>query len=67
MHWNDAINFTVTEEVTVQKIKFSEVIQEKASDTAGEDEQFDSDFAVMTLELRQLIRELTTALGGIAE
>ncbi|CAH0992631.1 Recombination-associated protein RdgC [Sinobacterium norvegicum] len=67
MIWNDAINFTVTEEVAIQKIKFSEVVQEKASDTAGEDEQFDSDFAVMTLELRQLIKELTTALGGIAE
>ncbi|ROS05190.1 recombination associated protein RdgC [Sinobacterium caligoides] len=67
MVYNEAIEFTITEDVSVQKIKFSELVQEKTGDTSGEDDQFDSDFAVMTLELRLLIQELIKALGGIAD
>ncbi len=67
MIYSDTIEFTITEDVAIQKIKFSEVVQEKTGDTSGEDEQFDSDFAVMSLELQNLIRELTKALGGILE
>ncbi len=64
--YKDRIECVVDEKLAIKRLKFTDVIQEKAADENAEDavEQFDIEFALMTLELSEFIAQLVTAFGG---
>jgi recombination associated protein RdgC len=63
--WNDRVSFVLTDKLQVKRLEFLEVGSEG---TQGEDvdpaEQFDIDFAVMTGELSNLLKDLAAVLDG---
>ncbi len=64
--WRDAIRFILTEDLTIKRVRFEEIVQEQAENEAADRmTQFDQDFAVMSLQLHQLIKELLQEFGGI--
>lgn len=62
MTWRDKISFVLDENMQLKRLTLLDVDREPAETAA---EQFDSDFFLMTSELRQLLPELVDALGGI--
>ncbi len=63
--WNGRVSFVLTEALTLKKIKLLDVALEGAGSTAGTaDDGFDTDVAITTGELSQLIPDLVLALGG---
>lgn len=62
MTWRDKISFVLDENMQLKRLTLLDVDRESAETAA---EQFDSDFFLMTSELRQLLPELVDALGGI--
>ena len=66
MTWNGRVSFVLTETLALKKIKLLDVVLEGAGSTAGDkaDNGFDTDVAITTGELSQLIHELVEALGG---
>lgn len=62
MTWRDKISFVLDENMQLKRLTLPDVDREPAETAA---EQFDSDFFLMTSELRQLLPELVDALGGI--
>ena len=65
--WNNSLFCTLHEDMSIKQLKFSDMVQEKVdeSDPQTVAEQFDAEFAVMTLELARFIEELIEAVGGI--
>ncbi len=65
MTWNSRVSFVLTESMTIKKIKLLDVVLEGAATQGqGDDNGFDTDVAIITGELRQLIPDLLDALGG---
>ena len=66
MTWNGRVSFVLTEAGTLKKIKLLDVALEGAGATAGgkDDNGFDTDVALTTGELGQLVPQLIDALGG---
>ena len=66
LNWQQRIEFVLDEKLTVKRLRFSDIVQEQASDTQAEDAaaQFDVDFSIMALELSGFIKSLTEAYGG---
>jgi recombination associated protein RdgC len=66
MTWNGRVSFVLTETLALKKIKLLDVVLEGAGSTAGDkaDNGFDTDVAITTGELSQLIPALIEALGG---
>lgn len=66
LNWNDSIDFIIDEELSIKRITFSDVVQEKAKDvdTDSMADQFDVDFSIMSLEFEALIKSLLSAFGG---
>lgn len=63
MTWRDKISFVLDENLQLKRLTLLDLDREPA-ETA--EEQFDSDFFMMTGELRQLLPELMDALDGMA-
>jgi recombination associated protein RdgC len=66
MIWREAVTFTVDQSFGIKGLKFADAILDKANDGNPETkaEQFDNDFRVMSLELRNMITDLVEAFGG---
>jgi recombination associated protein RdgC len=66
LNWQQRIEFVLDEKLTVKRLRFSDIVQEQASDTEADDAaaQFDVDFSIMALELSGFIKSLTEAFGG---
>lgn len=65
MTWNSRVSFVLTEALGLKKIKLLDVALEGAGATGqGQDNGFDTDVAITTGELSQLIPQLIDALGG---
>jgi recombination associated protein RdgC len=64
--WKEAIHCIIDDQLAVKRLKFEDSISEKANDRNPESkaEQFDADFAIMTLELKNFIGALLEAFGG---
>jgi recombination associated protein RdgC len=68
MTWNDRVSFVLTPSLTIKRVTPLDVIKEAADPTAqNDDEQFDSDFTLMTGELVKLLGGIVDALGGELE
>ena len=64
--WKESIHCVIDDQLAIKRVKFDDVISEKANDRNPETkaEQFDADFAIMSGELKQFISALLTAFGG---
>ncbi|MEO6985251.1 MAG: recombination-associated protein RdgC [Paralcaligenes sp.] len=63
--WADRVSFILTEGLDIKRVTPLDVLREgQDSSSHSDDEQFDSDMALMTGELTQLISALVEALGG---
>ncbi len=65
--WNGRVSFTLTEALTLKKIKLLDVVLEGKGSASAEEDGFDADVALTTGELQLLIPELVAALGGLQE
>lgn len=61
MTWRDKVSFMLHENMQLKRITPLDILKEPA-ETA--EEQFDSDFAIMTGELKQLLADIIDALDG---
>jgi recombination associated protein RdgC len=64
--WRDRISFVLTDGLDFKKVSPLDVLKNSAdtSSSQNEQEQFDSDFTLMTGEASQLIGDMLNALGG---
>lgn len=63
--WEDRVSFELTEGMQLRKLQFLEGVFDGAgSDAQAKDEGFDTDAAIVTGELGQLLPALLEALGG---
>ena len=64
--WQDRIDFLVDEKLAIKRLKFSDIVHEKATEVEAEDaaQKFDADFSIMTLELAGFLKSLVDAMGG---
>lgn len=64
--WKETIHCIIDDQLAIKRLKFEDKIQEQANDRNPESkaEQFDADFAIMTLELKTFIGALLKAFGG---
>jgi recombination associated protein RdgC len=68
LSWNDRMSFMLTADFQIKRLQFLDLLQDRAEDQGeAADEQFDIDFALMTGELGQLLKELVEQLGGEAQ
>jgi len=65
--YRDRIGFVLDEALTIKRLRFLDLVQEKAAevDTDDAEERFDADFAVMTLELAEFLPALAGMFGGV--
>lgn len=62
--WNDRLSIVLNDKLELKRLQFLDIVTEAAGDGADADEQFDTDFALMTAELRNFIPAMIEALGG---
>lgn len=64
MTWDDRVSFELTEGMQLRKIVFIEGTESTSAIKDGKEDNFDTDAAIATGELGQLVPELLEALGG---
>jgi len=64
--YDQRLRFVLDEQLNVKRLKFLDLIQEEAASVEVEDAaaRFDSDFAIMSLELSRFLPVLVDAFGG---
>jgi len=69
VEWNERIGCVFSEDMSIKRLKFLDVIQDEAADTEADDAaaRFDVDFALMNLELARFIPRYIDVFGGMAE
>lgn len=64
MTWADRVSFVLDDDMKVRRVAALDVLKENEGNAKEEDDQFSSDFALMTGELARLIADLIEAMGG---
>jgi recombination associated protein RdgC len=65
MTWNDRVSFVLTPSLAIKRVTPLDVIKDASDPTAqNDDERFDSDVTLMTLELGRMFADIVEALGG---
>lgn len=68
LRWRDRLEFVLQEDLSIRRLRFTDTLRaEMDEDYEDAAQQFDSDFAFMTLELSRFITELIAAFGGELE
>jgi len=69
LSWQDRIEFVLDEKLVIKRLRFSDLVQEKADEVEADDvaQRFDVDFSIMSLELAEFIKALIEAFGGAVE
>lgn len=69
LDWQQRVTFTLTDNATLNRLKFCDELIGQNDDIDHEDvlARFDADFTLMTGELQALINQLVVALGGEAK
>jgi len=69
LNWSDRIGFLLGDDLSVKRLKFLDVVQERAAevDAADEAQRFDVDFSILSLELSAFIPRLMALFGGEIE
>jgi recombination associated protein RdgC len=68
MDWQETLQCILGEDLSIKRLKFSDKLVEEANDASDGDKaaQFDADFVVMSLNLREFISEVVDFFGGLA-
>ncbi len=68
LNWQQRIEFLLDENLSIKRLRFSDVVQDKASEVSADDAatQFDVDFSIMSLELKEFFRALILVFGGLS-
>jgi recombination associated protein RdgC len=66
LNWEERFSFVLDENLAVKRLRFLGLVQDQVGDgtTGGENEQFDADFALMTLEFSHFLPRLLDLFGG---
>ncbi len=66
LQYGDSMTFVLNEDMTIKRVKFTDVVTEQQEDQDKADKAacFDADFAIMTGEFEQFIPALVDLLGG---
>ncbi|MEW2738843.1 recombination-associated protein RdgC [Providencia sp. PROV130] len=69
LDWEERIQFMLSYDGSLKRLKFSDTLKDQNDDIAKEDyaQKFDADYVLMTGELSALIARLIDVLGGEAE
>ena len=64
--WEEKLSFVLGDDLTVKRVKFLDMMQDKLDDTNAEGaaEKFDAGFAIMAMEVDQLLPALLDAFDG---
>lgn len=64
--WADRLSFIVDENLSIKRLRFLDLVQEQAAEIETDDEQqqFDADFTIMSLELAGFLPRLLELFGG---
>lgn len=64
--WGEHLTFVLGPDLSVNRLKFQDVLREQAADRKPESvaEEFDSTFFIMSETLRRFVKDLAGALGG---
>ncbi|MCP3870119.1 MAG: recombination-associated protein RdgC [Gammaproteobacteria bacterium] len=67
LQWNDRLSFLLTEDLSVRRLKFLDILKEEADQIETDDaaDRLDADFTLMTLEFGNLVPELFELFGGL--
>ena len=65
--WNDTLSCVLAADLSITRLKFEDMILERAqeADAESEAQQFDQDFAIMTLEVSRFLKSFLAAFGGL--
>ena len=63
MTWNDKLSFVLHENLQLKRLAPLDILKEQEGSIEA-DEVFDTDFAIMTGELKKLLPDIVDALGG---
>ncbi len=66
MTWNDRLSFVLHDNLQLKRLAPLDILKEQA-DISDQDDVFDTDFAIMTGELKKLLPDVIDALGGERE
>lgn len=66
LSWQERIECLVDEKLSIKRLRFSDLVHEKALEVDADDfaQQFDVDFSIMSLELAGFINALIGSFGG---
>lgn len=65
LDWQERLEFILAEDMSLKRLRFADSLKEEAeAQDADPIQQFDNDFALMSLELTQLVQALVQAMGG---
>ncbi len=66
--WSDKLSFVLDDKVAIKRLRFEDMLQEKAEQDGGEDAlgQLDASFTLMMLTFAEFLPALIEALGGEA-
>ncbi len=69
LEWNETLKCMIGDDLSIKRVKFADKLVDEANDASGGDKamQFDADFAVMSLNLRELADALLSWFGGVAQ
>lgn len=69
LEWGERLGFVLSDDFSIKRLKFLDIILEEAATAESEDAatRFDVDFSLMSLELQRFIADLLETFGGLAE
>jgi recombination associated protein RdgC len=69
LEWGERLGFVLSDDFSIKRLKFLDIILEEAATAESEDAatRFDVDFSLMSLELQRFITDLIETFGGLAD
>lgn len=63
--WQDKISFVINSDLNISRIRYLDIWPETDATAEDKSQIVDADFAIMTSEFNQLLKQLFAALGGL--
>jgi recombination associated protein RdgC len=66
--WEDRVSFVLTDKLEIRRVSFLDIVRgDREADAESAEEQFASDFTLMTAMLGRFLSELLETLDGVEE